>query len=195
MTKRPWQDLNPLYWPLMSLLVTLGCFSLGELAIRLIGWGWVTKVALPFLVSIAAAAPLVALGILAATFRRNAESLGRIVCLYIALVLLCANINFLIVLHLGQGGPPPFHGVQPVWGEAVEGRPTPFLWGGALLALLDFLHFSLSTLSSGASQIYPTTRLTRLVVDFERLTGLGITVLAVGRYFSTCGGDSSETPE
>jgi hypothetical protein len=68
------------------------------------------------------------------------------------------------------------------------GRPTPFIWGNAFLSFIDCLHFSFATLSSGASAIYPTNRLSKIVVDIERLMGLGITVLAVGRYFSR-GGD------
>ncbi len=190
MKRERWAELNPLWWPVMSLLVTLGGFSLGEVLIRLSGWNWFARVMLTFLVIPAALAPFIALVVLAVSFRHNAESLGRIISLYLALVLLCANINFLLMLHFGQSGSPPFSGIQSVWGAAVDGRPTPFIWGNAFLSFIDCLHFSFATLSSGASAIYPTNRFSKIVVDIERLMGLGITVLAVGRYFSR-GGDKS----
>jgi hypothetical protein len=142
-------------------------------------------------VFIAVLAPFTVLVILAVSFRRNAESIGRIISLYLALVLLCANINFILMLHLGQSGPPPFSGIQSVWGASVDRRPIPFVWGNAFLSFIDCLHFSFATLSSGASVIYPTNRLSKLVVDIERLMGLGITILTVGRYFSRGGNDKS----
>jgi hypothetical protein len=38
--------------------------------------------------------------------------------LYIALILLCANINFIVMLHFGHSAQElPFHGIQPVWGR------------------------------------------------------------------------------
>ena len=188
---RGWVEANPLHWPLASWALTFGGFGAGELLIRQFGWGGVMPVVLPGLVFPAALAPFVAMAALALSYCRNAQSLGRIVSLYVALILLCANINFILVLHFGQNPDAlPFHGMQPVWEQAGGGRPPPFLWGNALRAAVDCLHFSVVTLSTvGYGDVNPIRWYSKLAVDAQILMGLGVTVLTVGRYFAR-GGES-----
>jgi hypothetical protein len=136
------------------------------------------------LVIMAGLAPFAAFVMLAVSYKRNSRSLGRIVCLFIALLLLCANINFILMLHFGRGGSPPFHGIRPAWGELLAGQRS-FHWNNAFLSIVDCLHFSVATLSTvGFGDMYPTTWYSKLAVDVEILMGLGLTVLTVGRYFS-----------
>lgn len=182
-------EMNALYLPLLSWAITLGGFGVGQL---LIGWlGWESR-ALKWLIGCqvvaAMLAPPAAFALLAHSYRYNAQNLRRIVRLFVALVLLCANMNFILMLHYGRGGEPPFHGIHPVWADAVEGQPFVFRWGSALLSVVDCLHFSLTTLSTvGYGDIYPTAWYSKLIVDAEILMGLGLTVLTVGRYFSRGG--------
>ncbi|HEY2973723.1 MAG TPA: potassium channel family protein [Pyrinomonadaceae bacterium] len=188
-----WGDRNPLWWPLVSWLLTLGGFSLGEVLIRSFGWGGIMRFVIAGLVITAAIAPFAAFVMLAAFYKRNSRTLSRIVCLYIALLLLCANINFLLMLHFGRGGSPPFHGIRPAWGELLAGQRS-FHWDIAFLSIVDCLHFSVATLSTtGFGDMYPTTWYSKLVVDVEMLMGLGLTVLTVGRYFSSGAGDNSDS--
>jgi hypothetical protein len=182
-----WRELNPLCWPLVGWLLTLFGFGIGEILIRSFGWGGIMPVVIACLVIIAALAPFAAFVMLAWSYKSNSRTLSRIVCLYIALLLLCANINFILMLHFGRGGSPPFHGIRPAWGELLAGQRS-FHWDNAFLSIIDCLHFSIATLSTvGFGDMYPTTWYSKLAVDVEILMGLGLTVLTVGRYFSRNG--------
>jgi hypothetical protein len=184
--------MNPLWWPLGAWLITLGGFSLGETMIRAFGWGGVMPVLIAALVITAGIAPFSAFVMLAISYRRNSRTLSRIVCLFIALLLLCANINFLLMLHFGRGGAPPFHGIHPAWGELFAGQRS-FHWDSAFLSIVDCVHFSIATLSTvGFGDMYPTTWYSKLAVDVEILMGLGLTILTVGRHFSRGGDGNSE---
>ena len=184
-----WRELNPLWWSLGSWTLTIGGYGSGEIMIRSFGWGGlVSQYALFCLVGVAVIAPFLALLILAAAYKRNAQTLPRIVGMYLALVLLCANINFLLMLHFSQNGTPPFHGIHPVLGEQTVGRPPPIGFENGFLSLIDCLHFSVMTLSTvGYGDIYPTAWYSKIIVDVEILIGLGINILTIGRYFSRRG--------
>ena len=185
-----WRELNPLWWSLLSWTLTVAGYGTGEIMIRFFGWGGLaTEYALLCLVGVAVVAPFLALLILAFTYKRNAQTLPRIVGMYLALVLLCANINFLLMLHFSLSGSPPFHGIHSVWGEqSAPGRPMPISFENGFLSLIDCLHFSVATLSTvGYGDIYPTAWYSKIVVDVEILIGLGINVLTIGRYFSRGG--------
>jgi hypothetical protein len=107
--------------------------------------------------------------------------------MFLALVLLCANINFLLMLHFGRNAVEtvPFHGVHSAWGEHVDGRPVPLDFNNFFLSAVDCLHFSVMTLSTvGYGDIYPTAWYSKLIVDLEILLGLGISILTIGWYFS-----------
>ena len=184
-----WRELNPLWWSLISWMLTIGSYSLGEILIRTLGWGGLMpEIMLLCLVSLAAIAPFLALLTLVLSYKRNAQTLNRIICMFLALVLTCANLNFLLMLHFGRSGIPPFHGIQSVWGESAAGRPLPFSFGNAFQSVVDCLHFSVMTLSTvGYGDIYPTAWYSKLIVDVEILLGLGINILTIGRYFSRGG--------
>lgn len=175
-------ELNPLYWSIISWTLTLTGFGAGEILFRNFGLDRENPgLIIPILVIIAAIAPFSVLVILALSYKRNAESLGRIVSLYLSLILICANINFIIMAHFSHGDTPPFHGIHPLW----SGEDFKLHWNDAFLTVVDCLHFSVTTLSTvGYGDIYPTAWFSKLIVDAEALTGLGITILIVGRYFS-----------
>jgi hypothetical protein len=137
-------------------------------------------------VALTMVATVLATAALAMSYRFHAVALERIVRLYLALVLLCANVNFLLHLHFSRGGTPPFHGVRAVW---AAGAPGPTLqWDQFLPAVLDCVHFSVVTLSTvGYGDTYPVLWYAKLVVDVEILMGLGITILTVGRHFAGLG--------
>ncbi|HEY0426400.1 MAG TPA: potassium channel family protein [Pyrinomonadaceae bacterium] len=181
-----WRESNPLWWSLISWTLTVGGYGTGEILIRLFGWGGLApEIILPCLVGVAALAPFAALLTLVSGYKRNAQTLKRIVCMYLALVLICANLNFLLMLHFSRGGSPPFHGIHSVWGEYAAGRPLPFSFENAFQSIIDCLHFSVMTLSTvGYGDIYPTAWYSKLIVDLEILMGLGINILTIGRYFS-----------
>jgi hypothetical protein len=183
---REWRELNPLWWSLVSWALTIGCYGLGEVMLRSFDWGGLApKIILSCLVGVAAIAPFVSLLIFVLAYKRNAQTLRRIVCMYLALVLLCANLNFLVMLHFGRDGSAPFHGIQTVWDEYTIGRPTPIIFENVFLSVIDCIHFSIATLSTvGYGDIYPTAWYAKLVVDIEILMGLGINILTIGRYFS-----------
>jgi hypothetical protein len=185
-----WRKLNPLWWALISWTFTIGGYSLVEIVIRLFGWGGLMpEILLLSVVIVAAVAPFLALLILVSAYKRNAQTLGRIICMFLALVLLCANLNFLVMLHFGRDGvASPFHGIHSVWGEQAVGRPIPFSFENAFLSVVDCLHFSIMTLSTvGYGDIYPTAWYSKVIVDIEILLGLGINILTLGRHFALGG--------
>jgi hypothetical protein len=192
-SKIRWQnlrELNPLWWALISWAFTIGGYGLGEIMIRSFGWdARLQGNILFFLVSMAAIAPFLALLVLLSSYKRNRQTLKRIVCLFLALALFCANINFLLMLHFGwNGAVAPFHGIHSAWGDYVDGRPVPLNFDNVFLSVVDCLHFSVITLSTvGYGDIYPTAWYSKLIVDVEILLGLGINILTIGRYFSRGG--------
>ena len=141
----------------------------------------------PLLILVTVAAPPLSLAFLLTHYRDSSTSLRKIVILYLSLILICASLNFDLVIHAGFGTS-PFSGIEPVWSvDPSNGYPT-LLWSRLMLAFVDCLHFSVVTLSTvGYGDIAPRTWYAKLAVDLEILMGLGITVLAVGRHFSQQG--------
>lgn len=177
-------ESNPLRWTLLSWVLLLVCFAAGEVLLRTLGWTPTTQVVIAATVFLTMVAPCLATAALAMSYRYHAATLERIVRLFLALVLLCANVNFLLHLHFSRGGRSPFHGVQAVW--APGDRGPSLQWDQFLAAVLDCVHFSVVTLSTvGYGDGYPVLWYSKLVVDIEILLGLGITVLAVGRHFAS----------
>jgi hypothetical protein len=176
-------EINPLLWPLLSWLLLLGAFGAGEALLRTFGWTRTTQGLIGASVVLTMVAPCLATAALAMAYRFHAVALERIVRLYLALVLLCANVNFLLHLHFSRAGSPPFHGVRAVWARGSQG--TTLQWAQFPRAVLDCVHFSVVTLSTvGYGDTYPVLWYSKLVVDIEILMGLGITVLTVGRHFA-----------
>ena len=188
MKKGFWGELNPLVWPLLSWALTLGSFGMGDVLIWSVGWNTITQVLVACFVITAAVAPFAAMVLLGLSYRENAKRIGRIICLFLALVLLCANINFMLVMHFSLSDSMPFHGIHSVWTEGAAGQRHTLSWGNLFQAIIDCIHFSIVTLSTvGYGDIYPIKWYSKLVVDVEILLGLGITVLTAGRYFSRGG--------
>ncbi len=180
-----WKKISPLNLACLSWAITLGNFSLGELFIRHFGWQGIVPDVVGTLAISAAIAPFGVLFVAALNYKRNANSIDRIIRMFLAVTLLCANINFVIMLHFSRNGDAPFQGIHSVWLRNVEGRPQIFSWNDALLSAVDCFHFSVETLSTvGYGDIYATTWYAKLAVDLEIFMGLGITVLTVGRHYS-----------
>jgi hypothetical protein len=111
---RKWHHINPLWLALISWSFTIGGYSAGEVMIRNFAWGRDTDSGLPsLLVMLAVIAPLVAGGLVIASYKRNAQTLATIVYMYLGLILLCANLNFLIMLHFGEQVRSPFTACTP----------------------------------------------------------------------------------
>lgn len=150
---------------------------------RLFGLGAVTSAAIPVLVFITVLYPPAALVTLLLHYKEASTSLERLVALYASLLIICANLNFDLVLHAPVSAP-PFTGVHAIW-LVEEGRVSGFSWLNVLLAAVDCFHFAIETLSTvGYGDIVPVAWYAKLAVDVEILMGLSITILAVGTHFS-----------
>jgi hypothetical protein len=180
--RKPWVKYNPIYWAIFGWSVTLGGIGVVELAIETldnVSFSYLFfPLALILLVSLLT--PLLAILGYAKSYPHNEKTLKRIIFMYIALILICANINFIIVFIYDSS----FNGIHPVW-ELSGGQGRVLHWGNIFLSVVDCVHYSFVTLSTlGYGDMYPTKWYSKLAVDIELLMGLGITVLTVGRYFS-----------
>ena len=126
--------------------------------------------------------------------------LRRLVLTFAALILLFANCYFLTVVSDDRGGTPcplwqsqcvqdndiPFIGVHPAWRwlPGIDGRRISV--SSIVLAYVDCFHYSVVTASTfGYGDIHANRWYTKLLKDLQILLSLGLTVLAVSRYFSS----------
>lgn len=175
---------NPLIYAVGSWIVSGLCLMLGDLSRRQFGSQSIEQHFVIVLIVVTAAAPFGALLQAALAYKRNAVSLFRISRLYGALLLICANINFVLQLHFSRDGSIPFRGMAVPWMLSAGAEPQ-FSLTNTLLTAIDCLYFSVTSLSTvGFGDITPTAWYARLAVSLEILTGLSITVLTVGRHFS-----------
>jgi hypothetical protein len=79
----------------------------------------------------------------------------------------------------------PFNGIHHPWtllksGERILTVPN------ACLSYLDCLHYSCVTITTlGYGDMYATAWYSKLLTDTEVLLGLGVSIVAIGRYFSS----------
>lgn len=140
MRNRQWSEVNPLYWPILSWTF---------------GWSRYMPVILACLIIPSGLAPFIAAIAFVRSYKHNAKSLERIVCLYLALVLLCANINFIIMLHFSLSSAPPFHGIHQVWAErALSGNRTRYTGTTSFLQLLTAYTSASLHYQPSATEIY-----------------------------------------
>jgi Ion channel len=142
--------------------------------------------------------PLAVIAATAMSYARAHLRLGRLVYTFLALILLFTDIYFATVVFGDRGGTAcdswqckydndiPMQGVQPVWRtlSGIEGRRISMARIG--LAYMDCFHYSVVTGSTvGFGDIHPTRWYTKLLTDVQILLSLGLTVLAVSRFFSS----------
>jgi hypothetical protein len=80
---------NPLYPTLLNWIAALGNLGIGDRLFHAFGWDGVTGSLIGLLLIVAVAPPLILLFVLAATYKDNSETSGRIICLCLALIVLC----------------------------------------------------------------------------------------------------------
>ncbi len=171
-------DIGLTFFNLCTGEILTNSFGIDALPVRL---------TMPFLILVTVAAPPLSLAFLLTHYRDSSTSLRKIVILYLSLILICASLNFDLVIH-SAFDVSPFSGIEPVWATTAPGQPPTLVWSQLLKAFVDCLHFSVVTLSTvGYGDIAPKVWYAKLAVDLEILMGLGITVLAVGRHFSQQG--------
>lgn len=169
--------MNPLFWPIMGWLFT------GILVFGVVFWPSVLPTIGFTLVPLVIILPLIGLLANFVFYKINEKYLLRIVFLYASLMLIFANIHFLLVFMFDDGTI-PFEGIHNVWTwlPGIQGRvihPK-----DALIAIADSIHFSTVTITTlGYGDMYPTKWYSKLAVDIEVFLGLGIVVVGIGRYF------------
>jgi hypothetical protein len=173
---------NPLIWPLISFSLTFLLVIIGVSGIRFPDYIVITlAVLLLFFATIAA--PILGLIINFIYYPANEKYLRRLVLLYLSLLLLFANIYFLVALFLAPDV--PFEGIHNAWVRHSSYEDIRLYWSNVFLTLADCLHFSCMTITTvGYGDMCPTIWYTKLITDLEVLLGLGVIVVGIGRYFS-----------
>jgi len=116
-------------------------------------------------------------------YRINEKHLGRLVLLYLSLMLIFANVYFLFLLFL-DGGTVSFDGIHKVWTWLGSTQGRVIHAKDALLAIVDCIHFSTVSITTlGYGDMLPLKWYSKLAVDVEVFLGLGIVVVGIGRYF------------
>ena len=178
-------QLKPPYLAIGGLAVTLINMMIGNLLLVHVSPGLSHSCFMAVLIASTVSVPPFSLAVLLLHYRSSATSLRSIVALYLSLVVICANINLDMMIHLGHRGPLPFHGMSSMWDVSAAAGMS-LNWPNFFLVVADCLHFSIETLLTvGYGDIVPVTWYAKMAVDIQVLMGLGITVLAVGTHFST----------
>ena len=171
--------LNPLFWPIINILITF-------IIIFLIPFIPLMNSQLIFIFTNLVIAifvfPLVALIVNFVYYPVNEKNLGRIVLLFISLLLLFTNIHFDLLLFSNSI---PYDGIHPLWQDLAPPKGRTIILENALEAYIDCFHYSIVTMTTlGFGDMHPTTWYSKLITDFQVLIGLGVTVISFGRYFS-----------
>jgi hypothetical protein len=167
---------------------------LDEMTKSLPGWGQAL-----FILSLMGFIFIIPIAVIAATavsYARAHLRLRRLVFTYLALILLFTDVYFACVVFDDRGGSDcteyqckfdndiPMQGVQPVWMwlPGVQGRRISLR--RVALAYVDCFHYSVITGSTvGFGDIRPSRWYSKLLTDVQVLLSLGLTVLAVSRFF------------
>ena len=167
--------------------------------------GWLRQ----FLLNGAFGISLFAIIVMARNYVRAHLRLRQLIYTFAALILLFANCYFLTevlddrgIVHCAPGTPDwacapqrdiSLGGTYAVWSEDSQSRYI--TWRSMGLAYVDCFHYSVVTASTvGFGDMHPTRWYTKLVTDFQILLSLGLTVLAVSRFFSASSGGKTVTP-
>ncbi len=116
--------------------------------------------------------------------KETVQDIKKLALLYLALIIQCANLYFLLVIVTSPFGK-SFHGIsfQDVSVES-EKWGLSFYWS-AFLTYVDCLHYSVvTTTTSQVGDITPTQWYTKLLTDAQLLASVAIAVVGLGQYFS-----------
>jgi len=169
--------MNPLFWPILGwILTTILVFGVAF-------WPSMHPVIVIPLFLFVMSLPLIGLLANFAFYKINEKYLWRIVFLYLSLMLIFANVYFLLLVFFDDGTT-PFEGIHNVW-TWLPGTQGRILHAkDALIAMVDSIHFSTVSITTlGYGDMLPTKWYSKLAVDIEVFLGLGVIVVGIGRYF------------
>ena len=129
----------PLYVGSIGWIVTFGCFALGQALIHWFGRVPNVRLAVTLLVITTLTTPIASFAVIATHYKPSAAPVVHIICLYLALILVCANLDFDLVLHFGREGAIPLRGIEPVWSHDEPGQ-TEIVWRAFGKSVLACLH-------------------------------------------------------
>jgi hypothetical protein len=194
---------DPIIWPLVSLV----CTVISAWALSRNPSSWITLVLADLLgissAAVAVGALLIAFPMNVIYYSVNQKLLGRLILLYISIMLIFANLYFFVVVRTENPvvNVRAFEGIHSPWGTVKAGVEVRDRLGNliytqpddkagitledALLTVVDCFHFSTVTITTvGYGDMRPVTWYAKLLVDSEIFLGLGVVALGIGRYFA-----------
>lgn len=180
--------MGPLFWAALSLVVSVSLSIYGAWFVGAFPTShdapFIGVAVLILLFAFAFVLPLTAAIVTVTRYPVNEKYLGRLVQSYLTVLLLFANLYFVLTL-LAPAETLPLAGIASPW----TWRPASNAWflesRAILLSAVDSVHFSCITITTvGYGDMHPVAWYAKLLADAEVLLGLGIAVIGLGRHFS-----------